>query len=465
MRLVSRDVAWSAAEAGGSALFSVVSAFLVARLIGPYELGVGAAAVAVHVLLWVAVNSLFADAVVQRHRLDETTLSCAVWASTAVGCAAAMVQAGSGWPLAWMLHDARLIPMCLLLALPLPFVGLGGALQGKLTRERRYRALALRTLTGQVIGVSAGLLLAVHRAGAWAPVAQQAAISMVAAWMLIATAGWRPRAILHWAEVRSLLRVGLPLTASTMVQIGRYRIFALLIGGSAGSIALGQIHMAFRLVDTVRDITFTALWRLLLPILSEHQHDRSAMLAEVDRLGRLSSLVTMPICGALTIALVPLTTLLLGPEWRAAGVAAVPLAGLMALMALSFPSGVALIAVGQARYTLFANLAGLALIVAFVLVFRPGAPWPAVLLWGAAQLLVYPYSLWVNARALGVGPARPPRACVPALLAAGAGVLAALAIPAGAPLRMLLWRGAVFATVLAVSAMPLLWRRRQPMAA
>ena len=27
--------------------------------------------------------------------------------------------------------------------------------------------------------------------------------------------------------------------------------------------------------DTVREITFTALWRLLLPILSEHQRDRA----------------------------------------------------------------------------------------------------------------------------------------------------------------------------------------------
>jgi len=136
---VNRDIVWSAVEAAGSALFSIAAAFIVARLIGPSELGVGATAVAVHVLLWVAVNALFADAIVQRDSLDEAMLSSAVWASSAIGCAAAVVQAGSGWLLAWMLDDARLVPMAMLLALPLPFVGMAGALQGLLTRQRHYR--------------------------------------------------------------------------------------------------------------------------------------------------------------------------------------------------------------------------------------------------------------------------------------------------------------------------------------
>ena len=161
---MNRDVFWSALEASGAALFSVAAAFLIARLIGPAELGIGATAAAVHVLLWVGVNALFADAIVQRGSIDDTILASAIWASTAVGCAAAGLQAGSGWLLAWMLDDPRLVPMALLLALPFPFVGLGGALQGLLTRQRRYRALAARTLAGQGAGMAIGVALALGRA-------------------------------------------------------------------------------------------------------------------------------------------------------------------------------------------------------------------------------------------------------------------------------------------------------------
>jgi O-antigen/teichoic acid export membrane protein len=458
---MNRDVLWSGLEAAGSALFSVAAAFAIARLIGPSELGIGAAAVAVHVLLWVAVNALFADAIVQRASLNDTTLSSAAWASIATGCGAAAAQAGSGWLLAWMLDDSRLVPMALLLAVPFPFVGAGGALQGLLTRQRRYRALAARTLIGQSAGMTVGIALAMHHAGAWAPVVQQATVSLVSPVVLIRAAAWWPRPVCHWSEVRMLLRTGLPLTAGTLVQIGRYRIFALLIGAIAGPTALGQIHVAFRLADTVREITFTALWRLLLPILSEHQHDRAALPAQVDRLLRLSSFVTMPLCGGLAVALVPITTLVLGPAWHDAGMAAEPLVGLMVLLSLMFPSGVALIASGHARLVLFANLSGLAATILFVLAIRPETPWEAVLVWCGAQVFVSPYSLWVNGRALGTGPFRPLRAGVPMLMASAVGVAAAMLVTADGAMAALIWRTAVFVVVTSVAAAPFVWRARE----
>jgi O-antigen/teichoic acid export membrane protein len=256
------------------------------------------------------------------------------------------------------------------------------------------------------------------------------------------------------------LRIGLPLTGSTLLQIGRYRMFVVLIGGTAGATALGQIHVAFRLADAVREIAFTALWRLLLPILSEHQHDSTAMLRQVDRLLRLSSAGMMPLCGGLAVSLIPLTTLVLGPAWETAGVAAEPLVGLTALMMLMFPSGVALIAVGRARFTLFANLAGLVATVVFVPLIRPATPWEAVLVWCAVQMFISPYSLWVNARSLGVGMFRPLRAGVPMLLITAAGVAAATTLEMGGPLETLILRAFVFTLIVSACAIPMLWRLR-----
>jgi O-antigen/teichoic acid export membrane protein len=325
---------------------------------------------------------------------------------------------------------------------------MGGALQGMLTRQRRYRGLAARTLIGQGTGMVLGLILAFHGAGAWALVLQQASGSLVAALVLIVIAGWRPRLVCHWPAVRSLLRIGVPLTASTLLQIGRYRVFAILIAGTAGAAPLGQVHMAFRMVDTVREITFTAMWRLLLPILSEHQRDQTHMRREVDRLLRLSSLVTMPLCGGLAVTLVPVTALVLGPAWHAAATAAAPLVLLMGVAALMFPSGAALIASGLARFALYANLVCLLAAIALTLLVRPETAWTAALVWCAAQIVALPYNLWVNGRALGFGPLRPLRAGATMALVSAVSAAAALAINAATPGETLFWRVAVFALVL-----------------
>jgi O-antigen/teichoic acid export membrane protein len=46
-----RDAFWSGLEAGVSAILSILTSFVVARIVGPAELGIGAAIIAVHVLL------------------------------------------------------------------------------------------------------------------------------------------------------------------------------------------------------------------------------------------------------------------------------------------------------------------------------------------------------------------------------------------------------------------------------
>jgi O-antigen/teichoic acid export membrane protein len=429
------NVFWSGFEAAASAMLSFASAFIVARLVGPAEVGIAAAVIAVHVLLWVAVNALFADPLVQRATLDEGTFSSALWASVAVGGVAAVLQVGAAHPIAWWLGDTRLIAMSILLAAPLPLVGAAGPIQGLLTRQRNYKALATRTTMGQGLGTICGVASALAGAGAWAIVLQQFVVSSAGAVALLVQSPARPHWSVRMQDLRDLLRIGLPLTASTFVQLGRYRLFALLIGGTAGAAALGQVHMAFRLVDTVRELVFTAQWRLMLPVMSERQDDLPALLASTDRCLAWSSLVAFPLCCAMALCVQPLVELLLGPVWQPAGFAALPLIGLSAWLFLAFPAGVAVIARGVPRYALIGNIAGTMATVFGVILLRPAEPMHAVLLWLGAQLVVSPYVLWTNARVLRTSPLRPLRAGLPLLAATGLGTIAAFMLPfaAGEP--------------------------------
>ena len=454
-----RNVLWSGTEAAVAGGLSFASAFVVARLVGPSEFGVGIAAVALHVMLWVGVNALFADALVQRAALDDTITASAFWASVAVGVVCSLIQAGAGPLLASSLGDARLVPMCLLLALPLPLVGAGGVAQGMLTRRRAYRALAGRAIVGQGLGTLAGIGAAMDHAGAWAPVVQQLVTSTAGAATLVARMGWRPALCCHWPSIRALLRVALPLTASTLVLTARYRLFALMLGGTAGPAALGETHMAFRLVDTVRELCSTALWRLMLPVLAALQHDEAALRAAVDRLVRQGTAATLPLCGCMALCLPPLVRHVLGPTWIAAGQATGPLIVLMAMLCIMFPAGVAVVARGQTARALAGNVACLLLTLAGVGLLRPATASQAVLVWCGAQALAAPYVLWVNGRAIGTGPLRPLRGGIAMAAVTLAGLAASVVVPAdvGLGARSLLrlaLRVAVF-SVLVLAGLPL----------
>ena len=464
------NVFWSGIEVAISASLTFASAFIVARLVGPAEVGVGAAVVALHVLLWVAVNALFADAVVQRRVLEDDALSSAFVASIAVGCGAALLQAGFSHPLSWAMADKRIVAMSLLLALPLPLVGAAGPVQGLLTRQRAYKTLAFRTIVGQGLGTFVGIVSALAGAGAWALVLQQFVISAAGALALLLRCPHWPGCTLHWARLRELLRIGVPLTASTLIYNSRYRLFALLIGGTAGAAALGQVHMAFRLIETGRELAFTAQWRLMLPLMSERQNDMPAMHAEVDRCLGWSSLLAFPLCAATAVSVQPVVQLLLGPVWQPAGLAALPLIPLAAWLFLAFPAGVAVVARGEPRYTLIANIAGVVATVVGVLALRPATPVQAVLVWLGAQMFVSPYILHANARVLGVRLLRPLRAGVPMAAAALLATSAAFLLPQitaepGSLVQVLIFRLAIVAVICVPVAVAVgLDRRRRSVA-
>jgi O-antigen/teichoic acid export membrane protein len=451
----ARNVFWSGLEAAVAGALSFASAFVVARLIGPGEFGIGAAAIAVHVILWVGVNALFADALVQRAAVDDVMAASAFWASVVMGLLCAVLQAGAGWLVATGLGDTRLVAMSALLGLSLPLVGAGGVVQGLLTRRRAYRVLAGRAIIGQGLGTAAGIAAALGGTGAWAPVLQQFVTSVAGSLSLLLCAGWRPRAVWHWQPVRALLRVGVPLTASTLVMTARYRLFALVLGGTAGATALGETHMAFRLVDTVRELCSTALWRLMLPVLAERQHDEAALRAAVDRLLARSSMAMLPLCGAMALCLPAAVHRLLGPAWSASGLAAEPLIALMAVLMLMFPAGVAVVARGQTGRALASTVACMLATLVGVVWLRPSDAVQAVLVWCGAQMVVAPYSLWVNGRAVGTGPLRPLHSGFAMAGMTVAGLAAAATLPwvageAAGPVALALLRLAVFGAVVGV---------------
>ena len=438
-----------------------MSAFIVARIVGPAEVGVGAAVVAVHVLLWVVINALFADALVQRATLDDSEASSAVWASTLVGVLGAAVQVAVAVPVANSIGDPRIVTMSLVLAIPLPLVGAGGAMQGLLTRNREYRVLAGRAMIGQGGGTLVGVAMAFAGFGAWAIVAQQLVTSMVGALSLVLRTSFRPSLSLRWTPVRELLRVGFPLVLNTLVQHSRYRLFALLIGGTAGAAALGHVHMAFRLVDTVRELVSTALWRLSLPTMSERQADLPALRAAVARFLDLSALVLFPTFGAMLVVIDPLVRLLLGRVWAPSSDASALLIVITMYNFLYFPAGVALVARGNTRFTLIASTVMTALTLLGVTIIRPTTPMEAVWVWSVAQMLVYPVMQYGTARLLGDNMFSQMRAGMPALILTVAATAAAFLVPRALgqpddPLLLMVSRLAVGAMVYLPAALFLL---------
>ena len=164
------------------------------------------------------------------------------------------------------------------------------------------------------------------------------------------------------------------------------------------------------------------------------------------------ALLAFPLCAVMAVTIQPLVATLLGPVWQPSGVAALPLIALTAWLFLAFPTSVAVIARGEARTILIANLAGTVATVAGVLLIRPATPLHAVLVWLGAQAFVSPYLLLANARVLRTTPLRLLRAGVPMLAASLLATVAAFVVPQAigepeSPVWLLVFRLAIVAAI------------------
>ena len=156
---MKRDAFWSALEAWIAGTLSLVTSFLCGAPDRPGGAGdrrrghggecgaLGRGERAVRRRAGAARGAWSADGCLQ-----------AFWASGRVGRGG---RPGAGrerlMALRGPLDDARLLPMAVALALPLPLVGGAGVIQGLLTRERAYMRLALRTIIGQGLGCAVGI--------------------------------------------------------------------------------------------------------------------------------------------------------------------------------------------------------------------------------------------------------------------------------------------------------------------
>lgn len=383
-------VFWSLLDAGINGLVAIAAQLLIARLIGPEQLGVGVAATAVFQILLTGVTATFHDSIVQRPALSPKAITAASLLALLLGCLASGLMLLGGRLAAGAIEQGRVEQLALPLAVALPFLGFTAPALGLLTRRRAFRAIALRSLLAQSTGLALGVALAMQGHGALALVAHTlATTATVSVLTLLAVRDGFGRG-LAFRELGPILRLGAANGGNALLFIARYRVFALLAGASGGAAFLGHLHMAFRLVDMLRDLATGALHRLLLTLYSPMQNDLPAMQAAYRKSTEMVSVIVVPCFLGLAVCLGPVVRLLLGEGWADAETPGVILAVFAAWSMVRYPSAAVKMAKGRSVLLLGNGVLLTVVTIGLVALVRPSDLALASLLWVGPALAMIP---------------------------------------------------------------------------
>ena len=312
----ARSLFWTLVESGGLSGVSFVTLIVLARLLSPAEMGVGAIALGIVQVLIVPVEILFQDALIQRPQVDEAHFDTAFTATLALGAVMMLAGwAGSGLLARWV-NAPEIAPVFAVMSLSLLPMAFGTVVAARQRRDLEFRALALRSLAGRLGGAAVAVGVAAFGGGVWALVAQQVLLVSFAAAVLWLMAAHRPRLRFSPRHFRDLIGFGLRSVVVMSVQVAIPRVFTLLAGALLGAVSVGYVTIAFRAVDMLRDVVAGAVVQLALPLFGRVRGEVDGLRHSYAEALGFTCLAGFPLFVGLGVCAPDLVALLFGPQWQ-----------------------------------------------------------------------------------------------------------------------------------------------------
>ncbi len=304
-------------QAAGT-LIGLMGILLLARLIGPANYGLYAAAGGVYTFLQLAADfGIMVHLERRPGELTERDLHTAFTLLSLSSVCFLTVGLLSIPLLSRYMGLASFGPVASTLILGLPVVLLGQIPLAKLQRAMDYRWVVLAELGGQIAFYVAALPLAFKGAGVWAPTIGWWAQQLVVNLLLFPLAGYRPG--FHWdtRAFKEMLGFGFGFSVSRLLWQARSLVNPLVVGPLAGAAGMGYVALAVRLTDAL-SFVLRAAQRLSTAALARVQSDEQRLVKAVTDGMRLQLLAMGPLL-VLFAWLGPwLMPLLFGPKWLSA---------------------------------------------------------------------------------------------------------------------------------------------------
>ena len=314
-----KGVGWSAVDRWGNRFFSFTFIVILARLLEPAAFGVLAAAVIFTDYLDLFVSQGIGFSIIQRREVEAGHLNTAFWLNAASGVVLGVLLYGCA-PFIAGVFDQDEIGSVLRSLSPVLFLsGISIVQVAILTREFRFKELAVRNLVGQVAGGAAGVILAYKGFGVWSLVAMIMARSVVGSAALWLATRWRPGFQMSMRHLKDIYGYSIKVFVDQQVIYISNRLDEGLVGYFLDTTALGFYSIGKRLVVLLIDVFNSTLGMVLFPFFTKIQTDTPRMLRAVSFGLRFYFAASIPVFMGLIVLAPAIVTFVFGKQWSEAG--------------------------------------------------------------------------------------------------------------------------------------------------
>ena len=328
---------------------------LMARLLGPEEMGLYALALPVLQFVSLLSDGGLGDSLAREEANDDVLWSSAFWGLLGSGITLGAVVYGSSWLIGGYAHQSRLpmvmLPLCSTLLMVAATVVPGA----RMLRAGKASDGSVADLIGYVTGAAVAIGLAFAGFGVWAMVAQYVLTFFIRMVLFNVFSPFVPKLHFSLKKLVSHWGIGGAILGGRLSDLGGRTVESTLISRVFGAASLGSYSYANQIPRFISEAVSNPIWHNLYYLCLK---DRSASPAShyVSH-NRMIALVVFPVSAILAISLPAVIPILLGPRWT---LSVFPMAILLVtypFLALGNQTGAVLFARGHAKTPLFGSIA------------------------------------------------------------------------------------------------------------
>jgi O-antigen/teichoic acid export membrane protein len=333
-RAVSGGLITISAQAAKFVL-NFAAAAVLARLLSPTEFGLVGMVLGITSLVGIFKALGLSTATVQRETITQQQVSNLFWVNVTVSGLLTISTVALAPLVARFYHDSRVTAIMIVLSLTFLLSGSTVQHQALLSRQMRFRTIAVIEVVSMLVGFTSACCLAKAGFGYWALVAQQlvnAATGLVLTWCI---SRWRPSLPKRNSGVRPMLRFGAHLTIADFLGLLMINSDSILVGRVFGAEPLGLYTRANVLLARPLQQVLAPINAVLTPVLSRLQSDSERYRRSFMRAYETLALITFSFAAMCLALAAPIVLVILGPKWKSV----IPLFSAFAVVALSSPLG------------------------------------------------------------------------------------------------------------------------------
>lgn len=296
--------------------FNFIFILILARLLTPREFGlIGMIAI------FTGFATIFGDlglgaAIIQKLEITFLHIVSVFWINVLVGVLLTAIFIGFAPVISKFYGEPILYSLTILIAFNFLIRSFGVVPGNILTRDLKFKELALANIISILISGIVSIFLAWKGFGVWALAWQGIIASIILTLGYIIFCKWRPEFKFNYSYLKELTGYGANLLGHSTINYWLRNLDSLLIGKFIGSTELGLYTRAYSLMLLPLNNISAVIGRVMFPVLTKLQNDLVQFKQVYLQVTRLIALITFPLMFLLFVISEPLILIIYGEKWE-----------------------------------------------------------------------------------------------------------------------------------------------------